>query len=181
MDCYEPVDDYCNAWQPHNLQIPPNTCNFDLDQFFIAIELEVTRPVVDDCEEDEQEEENCNFLQVESNDLFTFWAPCPRIEHGNLPNDKISSMLSRAGVPKHKQRFMVDMISSRADEIANAARNEDTRVLPMIISISIVACLCYGETVIDPEQPNEGFVHENDTPEVASLDFDKALVFFDWK
>ncbi|KAL3615425.1 hypothetical protein CASFOL_041086 [Castilleja foliolosa] len=33
----------------------------------------------------------------------------------------------------------------------------------------------------DAVQFSEVFYAENDTPEVASLDFDKALVFFDWK
>ncbi|GFP99362.1 hypothetical protein PHJA_002654100 [Phtheirospermum japonicum] len=145
MDCYEPVDDYCDAWQSDNLEIPQNTpnLNFNFDQFFIALELEITCPLMeDDCEEDEQKE--------------TFWAPCPRIERENLPKDKISSMLSSAGVPMHKQRFMVDRISSRADEIANAAHNENKRILPMVISISIVACSCYGETVFDPDHPMDG-------------------------
>ncbi|KAL3639637.1 hypothetical protein CASFOL_017544 [Castilleja foliolosa] len=33
----------------------------------------------------------------------------------------------------------------------------------------------------DAVQFKEVFYAENDTPEVASLDFDKFLVFFDWK
>ncbi|KAG8378954.1 hypothetical protein BUALT_Bualt07G0038200 [Buddleja alternifolia] len=91
--------------------------------------------------------ESSQFVRVEGTDILAFWEPCPRIEHENLPRGKISSMLSKAGVPLHKQEFMVDRISGRADEIANADYNKDKKVLPMIVSISVVACFCYDTAV----------------------------------
>lgn len=150
MDCNEPVDDYCEAYQTENLKIPekiPST-DHNLDQFFIIFEVETTSPLIDDQEEDE-------FVKVEDTNFLTFWAPCPRLEHENLTKDRISDMLSMAGVPLHKQEFMVDRISTRADEIANAARNKGLRVLPMRVWISVIACLCCGEMNSDQKQSIE--------------------------
>ncbi|KAG8379156.1 hypothetical protein BUALT_Bualt07G0058900 [Buddleja alternifolia] len=143
MDCSEPVDDYCEAWQADNLKVPekiPST-----DHFFIAFQIERTYPLIMDINHEEEAEEE--FVRVEGTDILAFWEPCPRIEHENLPRGKISSMLSKAGVPLHKQEFMVDRISGRADEIANADYNKDKKVLPMIVSISVVACFCYDTAV----------------------------------
>ncbi|CAA0840016.1 Unknown protein [Striga hermonthica] len=150
MDCHEPVDDYCDASQADNLQIPPNST--DSDQFFIAIEVEVTQPSVESSEEeDDDDDDDCApNLRVSDLETLGFWAPCPRTESDNLPESVISGMLSRAGVPLHKQKYMTDRISLRADEIASAARNKEARVLPMQVLISMVACSCYGEAVVDP-------------------------------
>ncbi|KAL2244259.1 UNVERIFIED_CONTAM: hypothetical protein Sindi_0543900 [Sesamum indicum] len=158
MDCYEPVDDYCDAWQPENLRIPETinpAANYhrNLDQFFIVLEVEKTYPLMNDDEEEVLDQ----FVEIEGSDFFTFWASCPRLEHENLSKDTISGMLSRAGVPLHKQEYMVERISGRADEIANADCNKDRRVLPMLVSISVVACLCYAEMSICDETTEEKF------------------------
>ncbi|GER39823.1 SH3 and PX domain-containing protein 2A [Striga asiatica] len=147
MDCHEPVDDYCHALQADHLQIPPNSS--DSDQFFIAIEVEVTQPSVESDSEDDDGGAPPD-LRVYHLETLGLWVPCPRTERGNLPASEISGMLSRAGVPLHKHKYMTGQISLRADEIANAARNKGTRVLPMQVFISIVACSCYGEAVVDP-------------------------------
>ncbi|KAI3456668.1 hypothetical protein Pfo_013331 [Paulownia fortunei] len=153
MDCLEPAADFCDAWQDKNLKIPkklPTTD--DLDLFFIEIQLESTKEHEEKEEEEEEvageeegEEEVAGYLEVglESDTVFLkFWQPCPRIESKNLPKERISSMLSEAGVPLHKQENMVDHISAVADEIANAAANKGKKVLPMVVMISVVACPC---------------------------------------
>ncbi|KAL8457388.1 hypothetical protein ACS0TY_034481 [Phlomoides rotata] len=139
MNCYEAIDDYCDAWEAENLKIPKKTPSSTGDEFFIALEIETTYPSAD---ED-------MMVEVEGADVFSFWAPCPRLERKNLTKERISEMLTKARVPRHKQEFMIERISDRADEIANSARNKERRVLPMKVSISIVACLCYGESVED--------------------------------
>ncbi|KAL9155896.1 hypothetical protein ABFS82_09G036400 [Erythranthe guttata] len=144
MDCGVPVDDYCNARQDNNLEIPENI--YSTDHFFIVFEVDTTYPrsfyYNNNQEEDEDIEED-EFVRVENKD--SFWVRCPRTKHENLSRDTISDMLSQAGVPVHKQDFMVDAISDCADEIANSAFNDGVRVLPMLVSVSTVACFCYRE------------------------------------
>ncbi|KAG6412266.1 hypothetical protein SASPL_124940 [Salvia splendens] len=136
--CY--ADDYCAASEGENLEISETnpSINNDSDQFFITLEVETTSPIEDDEEQ---------FVGVESTESFTFWAKCPRFKEGNLSRERISMMLSSAGVARHKQGVMIDIISDRADQIANAARYRAARVLPMKVSISVVACSCYEEEV----------------------------------
>ncbi|KAL1566291.1 RING-type E3 ubiquitin transferase [Salvia divinorum] len=139
-NCY--ADDYCAAFEAENLEISetnPSISKDGGDQFFITFEVETTLPNDDD---DGEEEE---IVLVESTKSFTFWAKCPRFKEGNLSRERISMMLSMAGVARHKQGFMIDVVSLRADQIANAARNKGARLLPMMVSISIVACSCYEE------------------------------------
>lgn len=137
MDCSVPVDDLCQAWQADNLRIPKETPSDTVsDQFFILFQVETIYP-----HEDEEEELVVeDFLAV--SESYTFWAPCPRTERDNLPEEKISDMLSMAGVPLHKQDVMMHTISSRADDIANEPDNKGRRVLPMLVSVSLIACWC---------------------------------------
>ncbi|KAL9155893.1 hypothetical protein ABFS82_09G036100 [Erythranthe guttata] len=148
MDCDVPVDDYCNARQDNNLEIPENI--HSTDHFFIVFEVDTTYPrsfyYNNNQEEEEDDFEEDEFVRVESKD--SFWVRCPRTEHENLSRDTISDMLTQAGVPIHKQDFMVDAISDCADEIANSAFNDGVRVLPMLVSVSTVACFCYREEII---------------------------------
>lgn len=142
MDCSVPVDDLCSASQADDLPIPEESpSDTDSDQFFIVFEVETIYPREDEEDEDEEVVED---FSAES-DSFTFWAPCPRTERDNLSKEKISDMLSMAGVPLHKQDTMVDTISGRADEIANGPRNKGRKVLPMLVSVSLVACWCCSQ------------------------------------
>ncbi|KAL7139206.1 hypothetical protein ABFS83_09G035000 [Erythranthe nasuta] len=141
MDCGVPVDDYCNARQDNNLEIPENI--HSTDHFFIVFEVDTTYPNNNNNQEEEEDFEEDEFVRVESKD--SFWVRCPRTGHENLSRDTISDMLTQAGVPIHKQDFMVDAISDCADEIANSAFNDGVRVLPMLVSVSTVACFCYYE------------------------------------
>ncbi|KAL7098755.1 hypothetical protein ACP275_09G037800 [Erythranthe tilingii] len=144
MDCDVPVDDYCDARQDNNLEIPENI--HSTDHFFIVFEVDTTYPrsfYYNNNEEEEEDFEEDEFVRVESTD--SLWVRCPRTEHENLSRESISDMLTQAGVPIHKQDSMVDEISDCADEIANSAFNDGVRVLPMLVSVSTVACFCYHE------------------------------------
>ncbi|KAG6386105.1 hypothetical protein SASPL_154993 [Salvia splendens] len=138
-NCY--ADDYCAAFEAENLEISetnPSINKDGSDQFFMTFEVETTSPIDGDEEQ---------FVRVESTESFTFWAKCPRFKAGNLSRERISMMLTRAGVARHKQGVMIDIISGRADQIANTARYRAERLLPMQVSISVVACDCYEEEV----------------------------------
>lgn len=146
MDCWEAVDDYCDVWEAQHLQIVEAipSCDNNVDQFVIAFEVEKTFPIIE--EEEEEDEGMINgegqLVRVEDSKSFTFWVPCPRFKHQNLTKHRISSMLSRVGVALHKQDFMADKISARADEIANAPHNKAAKLVPILVTISIVACSC---------------------------------------
>ncbi|KAL9155894.1 hypothetical protein ABFS82_09G036200 [Erythranthe guttata] len=133
MDCSVPVDDLCEATQYEKLEIPERIST--IDEFFILVKVDTVFPT----EHEQQQEE---FARIENTGFLNFWAPCRRIEEGNLSDDVISDMLSTAGVPTHKQESMVEKISNCANEMANAAYNKGRRVLPMLVSVSIVACFC---------------------------------------
>ncbi|PIN09195.1 hypothetical protein CDL12_18221 [Handroanthus impetiginosus] len=146
MDCSEAVEDYCDAWAVGCERIPKNVPSFtdNLDRYFIILEVEKTIPKIHNIDKEDHQGE---FVEVESTNSLTFWVSCPRSDKDNLSKEMISSMLTSAGVPLHKQEYMVDKISSQADQIANAECNKGSKILPMFVFISIVACLCMsGET-----------------------------------
>lgn len=138
MNFQTPVDDYCRAWQAFDLDVPKIKPSEDGDHFFIEVHMEKTYFSLD--EEDDDEEKPDYLLDYDcDSSISTFWEPCGRIEHDNLPLNRISKILSEVGVPLHRQGFMMDQISDEADEIANAPFNKNKKILSMIVSISIVA------------------------------------------
>ncbi|KAL3634514.1 hypothetical protein CASFOL_021568 [Castilleja foliolosa] len=139
MDCEVPVDDLLEVYQGNELKIPktiPSSCANADQCFFINLEVELMFPVDDD----DDEFESARYVGT---DTYKFWAPCLKVEHGNLAKDMITSMLTKAGIPMHKQEGMAESISWHADMIANAAHNKDVRVLPMMVKTSIIACWCF--------------------------------------
>ncbi|KAL8515587.1 hypothetical protein ACS0TY_014325 [Phlomoides rotata] len=80
MNCYEPVNDYYDAWEAENLEILKKILSTtNDDEFFMALEIETTYPSAD---ED-------IMVEVEGMDVFSFWAPCPRLECKNLTKERI--------------------------------------------------------------------------------------------
>ncbi|KAL3629570.1 hypothetical protein CASFOL_026792 [Castilleja foliolosa] len=137
MDCDVPIDDIYDVYEGHNLEIPetiPSTCANADQCFFIKLEVELTWPVDDD---------EFGTVHHVGTDSYEYWAPCLKTEHENLAKDEITSMLTKAGIPKHKQDEMVDSISWDVDRIAKSPYNKDVRVLPILVNISIIACWCY--------------------------------------
>ncbi|CAI9759484.1 unnamed protein product [Fraxinus pennsylvanica] len=139
MNFQTPVDDYCRAWQAFDLDVPKIKPSNDGDHFFIEVHMEKTYFPLE--EEEDDDELNPDYLLDYDCDtsISPFWEPCGRVEHNNLPLNRISKILCEVGVPLHRQGFMMHRISEEADEIANAPFNKNKKILSMIVSISIVA------------------------------------------
>nr|GMD07718.1 uncharacterized RING finger protein P4H10.07-like [Ipomoea batatas] len=67
-----------------------------------------------------------------------FWAPCRRLDTEKLPRGFVSGVLSGMGIPPDGQPFFLQKISDCAEEIANAAHNKREKILPMIVSASVL-------------------------------------------
>ncbi|KAL3528352.1 hypothetical protein ACH5RR_007674 [Cinchona calisaya] len=159
MESEKQVDDCCNAWQADHLNIShinqyeaPSSDDDgddnhqDHDQFFIKFEVEFLYPPALPLEDDSLEDYvlvlECNLKS--STSFHHFWLPCKRFNPENsLSWDDISTILTRIRVPLHKQPFMLHRISSCANEIANADNNRGKKILPMMVSVSVLVDYCY--------------------------------------
>lgn len=153
MECITdiPVDDCCNVWLADNLNIPNDDQPAPSDdhhhhQFFIQFEVEFLYPPALPLGDDLEDYLLVEFDLESSTSIHQFWAPCKRYDHESLSWNVISTMLTRIRVPLHKQPFMLHRISTCADQIANADHNRTEKILPMMVSISIVVdYTCYGQ------------------------------------
>ncbi|XP_027124396.1 uncharacterized protein [Coffea arabica] len=147
-----PSDDFCDAWQADHLEIPKtdqpapsDDGDDDTQQFFIKFKVELIYPP-DITLEDDEDYVLVEFGLESSTSIHQFWAPCKRSDSENLSWDEISTMLTRINVPLHKQPSMLHRISTSANHIANADHNRSKKVLPMMVSISIlVDYSCYKQ------------------------------------
>ncbi|XP_027120557.1 E3 ubiquitin-protein ligase MPSR1-like [Coffea arabica] len=141
MECDQetPVDDFCHAWEGSYLDIPRVELK-PYDQFYIQFKIEFTYVMAME-EEEQEEDDKPDYLSgnLQSiNFCHQFWERCEKLSCNNLTWDTIHRMLSRLGVPTHKQPFMIQKISGCADEIASKVENRTRKVLPMIVSIGVV-------------------------------------------
>nr|GLL22230.1 uncharacterized RING finger protein P4H10.07-like [Ipomoea trifida] len=146
MECETPIDEYyCAAWEapylrtPELLQSSPSTTSHQY--FYIRIDLEFLSPsanAISDDDDDEDFDPNC-FQSVTKTEHF--WAPCRRLDPDDdekLPRGFVSGVLSGMGIPADGQAFFLQKISDCAEEIANAAHNKREKILPMIVSASVL-------------------------------------------
>ncbi|VFQ87804.1 unnamed protein product [Cuscuta campestris] len=143
-DCWTPVDD---LWQvdnscttiPPQQTPPPTTANRGGDLFYIEVDVEFWHGLAPEWEEEDGGgvEEVCKCV---GRNVARSWEACPRVERGNLSPARASAVLSKAGVPLHKQE--VEKVVLGADEVSNSPLFRLSHVLPLRVSVSLFACPC---------------------------------------
>ncbi|XP_059650554.1 RING-H2 finger protein ATL22-like [Cornus florida] len=136
------MDHSCDAWEGDSSIIPiaelPSPCR----QFFMKFHVRFTYPPSDLTDDDGDDDSEDDFDRLECHTrCMQFWVPCDRLicDDNNTSWSTISSMLCDLGIPLHVQPFMIHRILKSAESMVKQNLREK-KVLPMIVSIDVVAC-----------------------------------------